>query len=93
MTLSREYGCEGYEVATGLVEVTQYNRSERGWSLFTHMNLEEMAGSDDMDTNMVHQGIGKTLVVQRLVRRLSGAEIFTVLSSSRVFEKDEKSYS
>ena len=54
VTISREFGCEGYEVATGLVERLN-SRSERGWSLFTHMNLEEMAGSDEMDTNMVHE--------------------------------------
>lgn len=53
VTISREYGCEGYEVATKLIDRLN-KRSDKGWSLFTHKNLEEMAASDEMDADMVH---------------------------------------
>ncbi len=52
VTISRDFGCEGYDVATALQKRIN-ERSGSSWSLFTRKMLEEMAASPDIDASMV----------------------------------------
>jgi hypothetical protein len=54
ISLSREYGCQGYDVATALLDKLNAREDTGGWSLFTHQNLEEMAGSPELGAEMIH---------------------------------------
>ncbi len=42
ITVSREYGCEGYDLAAGLVE-----KIGSDWSLFTHKTIDEIIASKE----------------------------------------------
>ncbi|MBF0169922.1 MAG: cytidylate kinase-like family protein [Nitrospinae bacterium] len=54
VTISREFGCLGYDVATGLIARIEKETGEK-WSLFTRKMLEEMAASAEFDKDNVHE--------------------------------------
>jgi len=54
VTISREFGCEGYGVATALTDkINQV--CESPWSLFTHQVIDKMIVSEEIDTDMVQR--------------------------------------
>jgi len=52
VTISREYGCEGYDLAKGLVEKLN-SQSKDTWSLFTRSMINEMIADKDIPADMV----------------------------------------
>jgi len=54
ITISREFGCEGYELSQLLVKKLS-EPSGSDWNLFTRREIEEFAASDEMDREMVHE--------------------------------------
>lgn len=49
VTVSRDFGCEGYETARKITEKIS-ELSETPWSLFTHTMIEEMVASQGQET-------------------------------------------
>ncbi|MGK7345098.1 MAG: AAA family ATPase [Candidatus Nitrospinota bacterium M3_3B_026] len=49
VTISREYGCEGYEAADKLVKKIN-ERSTEPWTLFTHRMMEQMVADSESET-------------------------------------------
>ncbi len=54
VTISREFGCEGYELAS-LLQKEISERSKDEWSLFTRSLLEDMVASESMEADMVRK--------------------------------------
>lgn len=54
VTISREFGCEGYEFALKLVEKLN-ERHDGQWNLFTRKMIEEIASGEDILPEMVHE--------------------------------------
>lgn len=52
VTISREFGCEGYDLATILVEKIN-KKAESPWPLFTRMLIDEMIAKGDVLPDMV----------------------------------------
>ncbi|MBI5814056.1 MAG: cytidylate kinase-like family protein [Nitrospinae bacterium] len=53
ITISREFGCEGYELAQKLVE--QIGGKGQQWSLFTRKMIEEACANENMEATDVHE--------------------------------------
>ncbi len=49
VTVSREFGCEGYDIARKLTDKIS-EQSQTPWSLFTHKIIEEMVASEAQET-------------------------------------------
>ncbi len=54
VTLSREFGCLGYDVATGIVARIEKETGQK-WNLFTRAMIEEMAASEEFDKENVRE--------------------------------------
>lgn len=55
VTVSREFGCEGYDLATRLVEKIN-EQTKSPWSIFTHKTIEDIiAGDTDEAAEMVRE--------------------------------------
>ncbi|MDH4184750.1 MAG: cytidylate kinase-like family protein [Nitrospinota bacterium] len=54
VTISRDYGCEGWDLAEKLME--KLNREAPGkWSLFTRQMIEHIVSDEELDPEMIHQ--------------------------------------
>ena len=54
ITISRDYGCQGWELALALMD--QLNkRSPAGWSLFSRKMIEQIVSDEQLDPEMVHE--------------------------------------
>ncbi len=54
VTVSREYGCEGYNLALKLVERIN-EKADTPWTLFTHDMITEMISSEEVPADMVDE--------------------------------------
>jgi cytidylate kinase len=53
-TISREFGCLGFDVATSLIDKIEERTGAR-WSLFTRSIIEDMAASPEFDSEDIHE--------------------------------------
>lgn len=51
VTISREFGCEGFELADKLVERINLAGVDAPWSLFTRKMIEDMAAGEEMESS------------------------------------------
>lgn len=54
VTISREYGCEGYQLAVTLTEKLNARKGAAPWTMFTHDMIDEMLANENISKEMIN---------------------------------------
>lgn len=55
ITISREFGCDGFPTALGLNKLLAEKYPDSKWFIFSRGTLEKMIADDDLGADMIHQ--------------------------------------
>jgi len=55
VTISREFGCDGYPTAMRLMELINTKYKSSPWLVFSHPIIEKLIGDEKLGTDMIHK--------------------------------------